>query len=185
LDDGSDMSSLCREYPKLPEQYQSLVAKVNTPCGGAKDNAATNAKMMRRRDVMTELKACVEEIEAIHSHERFLLGQTIDQMQESIGDGCVIIVDISAIRSGAIFMTGESLQAIQLLNLNVGDAIKWLGTEWKSKKRHELRKKNDVFLEYLAWLWRVCVGKILDHVSEITKGQEFTPVGRWKTLLAV
>jgi hypothetical protein len=46
-----------------------------------------------------------------------------------------------------------------------------LVTEWKAKKRHELRKKNDKFLEYLACLWRVCVGKLLDQVSEITEGQ--------------
>jgi hypothetical protein len=48
LDDRSDVSSLCREYPKLAEQYQSLIAEVITPCGGTRDDATTNAKMMRR-----------------------------------------------------------------------------------------------------------------------------------------
>jgi hypothetical protein len=79
-----------------------------------------------------------------------------------MGDSCVTIVNISTIRSDAILMTGESLQAIHLSNLSLGDAMKWLETEWKAKKRHELRKKNDEFLEYLAWLWRFCVGEILE-----------------------
>jgi hypothetical protein len=69
-----------------------------------------------------------------------------------MGDSCVTIVNISTIRSDAILMTGESLQAIHLSNLSLGEA----------KKRHELRKKNDEFLEYLAWLWRFCVGEILE-----------------------
>jgi hypothetical protein len=103
-------------------------------------------------------------------------------MQESVGDGCVIIVNVSAIRSDVILVTGDSLQAIHLSNLSLGDVMEWLEleTEWKARKRHELRKKNDVFLEYLAWLWRVCVGKILDHVSEITKGQDQTFPRIWQ-----
>jgi CHAT domain-containing protein len=65
----------------------------------------------------------------------------------------------------------DSLQVIHLSDLSTDDARRWLGTEWKAK-RPELRKKNNEFLKYLDWLWRVCVKDVLDHVSSLYKGQD-------------
>jgi CHAT domain-containing protein len=59
--------------------------------------------------------------------------------------------------------------------LKMEDVTRWLRTEWRSKKKSELRKKNDEFLEYLAWLWRICVKHILDHVSTLYRGHRAFP----------
>jgi tetratricopeptide (TPR) repeat protein len=171
LDDRSDVSGLCQEHPKLAECYQSLIAEVNTPFGNTKDNITVSAKVMRRREATTELEACVIDIRAIPGYERFLLGQTVAEMQEGMSEGCVAIVNISQISSDAVVMTRDSLQAIALTELSVKDARRWLGTDWIVRRRPEQRQKNDMFLRYLAWLWHVCVKDTLDRVSALYKGQ--------------
>lgn len=69
---------------------------------------------MRRREAATELEALIQDIRAITSHDRFLLGQTVAQMQEEICEGCIVIVNVSTIRSDALVMTQDTLQAISL-----------------------------------------------------------------------
>jgi tetratricopeptide (TPR) repeat protein len=179
LDDRSDVSGLCQEHPKLAEHYQSLVAEVNTPYGSTEDKIIANAKVMRRREATTELEACLRDIRAIPGHERYLLGQTVAEMQEGMSEGYVAIVNISQIRSDAIVMTQDTLQAIPLSGLNMEEARRWLRTEWRHKKKFELRKKNDEFLEYLTWLWRICVKHILDHVFALYRGHQASPRVWW------
>jgi len=178
LDDRSDLSELCRQHPKLAQRYQSLVAEVNTPFGTAEDDSATTARVMRRREAATELEDCLRDIRATTDHDRFLLGQTVAQMQEDTCEGCIVMVNVSTIRSDAIVMTQDTLQAISLSDLNIEDARRWLHTEWKSQ-RSELRKKNDKFLEYLTWLWRTCVEHILNHVSTLYRGHQGFPRVWW------
>ena len=171
LDDRSDVSGLCQEYPKLGEHYQSLVAEVNTPFGSTEDINTVNTQVMRRRKAVTELEACLRDIRSIPGHERFLLGQTVAQMQEDMCDGCVVLVNISTIRNDAVVMTRDSLQAIHLSDLDKDDARRWLNTKWTIRRRSQRRQKNDQFLEYLAWLWNVCVEEILNHISTLYKGR--------------
>jgi tetratricopeptide (TPR) repeat protein len=127
LDDRSDVSGLSQEHPKLAQRHQSLVAEVNTPFGSAEGDHLANGKM-RRREAVTELDACLKDIRAIPGHERFLLGNTIAQMQEDMRDGCVVFVNISTIRNDAVVMSQDSLQAVPLSNMSVADAQRWLGT---------------------------------------------------------
>ena len=179
LDDRSDVSGLCQAHPKLAECYQSLVTEVNTPFSSTEDKITSTAKVMRRREAVTQLEACLRDIRAIPGHERFLLGQTVAEMQEGMSEGFVAIVNISQIGSDAIVMTQDTLQAIPLSDLNMEDATRWLRTEWRSKKKSELLKKNEEFLEYLTWLWRVCVKHILDYVSALYTGHQAFPRVWW------
>jgi tetratricopeptide (TPR) repeat protein len=171
LDDRSDVSGLYQEHSKLAEHYQSLIAEVNAPFGSTENKITTNAMVMRRRKATTELEACLRDIRATLGHEKFLLGQTVAEMQEDMSEGYVAIVNISQIRSDAVVMTRNSLQAISLPELRVNDARRWLGTDWIVGRRSEQRQKNDMFLRYLAWLWHVCVKDTLDRVSALCKGQ--------------
>jgi len=171
LDDRSDFSGLCQEHPKLAEHYQSLVAEVNTSFGSTEDKIIASAKVMRRREAVTQLEASLRDIRAIPGYERFLLGQTVAEMQEGMNEGYVAIVNISQIKSDAVVMTRDSLKAIPLSGLSVNDARRWLCTDWIVRKRSEQRQKNDMFLRYLAWLWHVCVKDTLDRVSALYKGQ--------------
>jgi hypothetical protein len=179
LDDRSDISGLCQEHPELAEHYQSLVAEVNTPFGSTNDKTIANAKVIRRRVAVTQLEECLRDIRAISGHERFLLGQTVAQMQEDICEGCIVMVNVSTIRSDAVVMSQDILKALSLPDMNVEDVSRWLRTEWRSRKRSDLRKKNDEFLEYLTWLWHTCVKHILDHVSTLYRGHQAFPRVWW------
>jgi hypothetical protein len=77
---------------------------------------------MRRREAVKQLEACLGDIRAIPSHERFLLGQTVAEMQEGISEGYVAIMNISQIRSDAIVITQDTLQALYLPNLAADNA---------------------------------------------------------------
>jgi tetratricopeptide (TPR) repeat protein len=179
LDDRSDVSELSREHPKLAQRYQSLVAEVNTPIGTVEDVSTTTAKVMRRREAVIELDTCIENVRATPGHDRFLLGQTVAQLQEEICEGCDVLVNVSSIRSDALVMTQDTLQAVSLQDLKEEDATRWLRTEWRSKKKSELREKNDEFLNYLTWLWNVCVKHILDLVSTLCMGEKAFPRVWW------
>jgi tetratricopeptide (TPR) repeat protein len=171
LDDRSDITTLCQEHPELAQRYQSLLAEINAPFGNAKDDRTSYAKVMRRREAVTELDICLREIRASTGYERFLLGQTIAQMQKNICDGFVVIVNVSTIRSDAVVVGHNSSQLVPLPELSAADAMRWLSTDWNIAKRSEARQKNDKFLEYLSWLWHVCVEDTLGHVSALCKGQ--------------
>jgi hypothetical protein len=92
-------------------------------------------------------------------------------MQEDMGDGCIVFVNVSSIRSDAIVMTQGILQGVHLPDLRVEDAKRWLRTKWKSNNSG-LRQKNNEFLEYLTWLWHVCVKHVLKHVCTLYKEQD-------------
>lgn len=171
LDDRSDTSGLSPQYPEIAQRYQSLIAKFNTSLRTAEDDCITTAEVTKRREALADLEACLQEIRAIPGYDRFLLGQTVAQMQEEIHEGYIVIVNVSTSRSDAIVMTSDSLQTIPLSNMTLGDVERWLSADWSIRKnrRREHKTKNNEFLEYLAWLWRVCVEDILDHIAPPNK----------------
>lgn len=114
LDDRSDISRLCQSNPQLAQRYTSLVTEVNLPFYSTERDAITSAKLSRRREAVMELESCLKDIRATPGGERFLLGQTVVEMQNDIGEGCIVIVNVSTIRSDAIVMTRHTLQAIPL-----------------------------------------------------------------------
>ncbi|KAM0710540.1 hypothetical protein Q7P35_002211 [Cladosporium inversicolor] len=171
LDDRSDISILSQKHPKLAQHYRSLVTEINSSFHGGKDDASMNMKLFRRHEATKELEGCLRVIRALPGHGRFLLGQTVTEMQKGMSEGYVVIVNISTIGSDAIVMAQDSLQAIPLPGLIVTDVKRWLSTDWIVTRRSEQRQKNDKFLEYLGWLWHVCVKDTLHHVSCLYRGQ--------------
>jgi hypothetical protein len=162
LDDRDDIYGLRRDYPTLAQRYQSLVAEVNTSFGTAEDDSITTAKMMRRRETVTELEACLQDIRATPSHHRFLLGQTVAQMQEDICEGCIIIVNISTIRSNAIVMARASLQAISLPKLSLTHARHWIDTDWTVGKR-----SDQALLPRVWWIGCGLASSMPFHAADI------------------
>ena len=129
LDDRNDISGLSQKISKLAQHYQSLIAEVNSPLNIVGYDASRNTKATRRREATRELEACLEDIRAIPGHERFLLGQTVGEMQEGMSESYVVIVNISTIGSYAIVITQNSLQAISVPELSVVDARRWLSID--------------------------------------------------------
>lgn len=162
LDVRSDLSSLTEHSPEIAVRYQKLLYDINGPSRTSEQNP-TQAQDLSRCRALAQLEACILEIRAIAGHERFWLGQTTDEMQSCAVGGTIVIVNITELRSDAILVSPSAIKTVNLPNLKASEAKVWLGKQWKGS-RDEKSQKNEEFLEYLSWLWDVCVKNIVQEV---------------------
>ncbi|PNP58764.1 hypothetical protein FNYG_15026 [Fusarium nygamai] len=165
LDDRSDLSSLRQGHPQLANRYQSLVDEVNAPIRQTTPDAAEVLLRKRRQEAVAELDTCLKEIRCAPGHERFMLGQTVAEMQECIAEGRIIVINITDFRSDAIIISSNSLRTVVLPKLSASEARSWASKDWLTKKKSKQRGKNDQFLNYLSWLWDACVKHIVAEIS--------------------
>ncbi|KAI0854039.1 CHAT domain-containing protein [Daldinia vernicosa] len=171
LADGrSDLSSLQITHFDIARRYMQLRDTVNTPVSqlGQDIEQAQVPVAVRRRQALAELDSCIREIRCIAGHERFLLGQTAAEMQECAVGGTIVIVNITHFHSDAILISEASVKTLNLPRLLASDAKAWLSENWRGAgvSRSEKPQKNKKYLEYLAWLWNVCVKTIIDEVYD-------------------
>ncbi|EXK24672.1 hypothetical protein FOMG_18621 [Fusarium oxysporum f. sp. melonis 26406] len=165
LDDRSDLSSLRQGHSQLANRYQGLVDEVNTPTRQTSPGVVEALLRKRRQEAAAELDMCLKEIRCVPGHERFMLGQTVTEMQECITEGSIVVINITDFRSDAIIISSNSLRTIVLPELSASEARLWVSQDWSTKKRSEQRGKNDQFLNYLSWLWHACVKHIVNEIS--------------------
>ncbi|KAJ9419719.1 CHAT domain-containing protein [Fusarium oxysporum] len=165
LDNRSDLSSLRQDHSQLANQYQSLVDEVNAPTRQITTGVAAALLRKRRQEAAAELDTCLKEIRCVPGYERFMLGQTVAEMQECITEGSIVVINITDFRSDAIIVSNNSLRTIVLPELSASKARLWVNKDWSTKKRSEQRGKNDQFLDYLSWLWYACVKHIVAEIS--------------------
>ncbi|KAK2675154.1 hypothetical protein RAB80_010138 [Fusarium oxysporum f. sp. vasinfectum] len=146
LDDRSDLSSLRHDHLQLANRYQSLVDEVNAPTRQTTPGVVEALLRKRRQEVAVELDMCLKEIRCVPGHERFMLGQTVTEMQECITGGSIVVINITDFRSDAIIVSNNSLRTIVLPELCASKARLW-------------------FLDYLSWLWYACVKHIVAGIS--------------------
>jgi tetratricopeptide (TPR) repeat protein len=162
IDSRSDVSHLAQNHPEIARRYEELRDEVNTPLVGLEQDALKE-QGRRRRQAALDLDACIGEIRNIMGYERFLLGQTIAEMQECAAGGSILVVNITEFRSDAIIVSPAAIKAINLSELSASDAKAWLSKDWTGR-RAERAAKNREYLAYLAWLWKSCVRQILDEL---------------------
>ncbi|EXK79186.1 hypothetical protein FOQG_16176 [Fusarium oxysporum f. sp. raphani 54005] len=165
LDDRSDLSSLRQDHSQLANRYQSLVDEVNAPIRQTSPGVIETLLRKRRQEAVAELDTCLKEIRCVPGHERFMLGQTVAEMQECIAEGSIVVINITDFRSDTIIISCNSLRTIALPELSAPKARLWVGKNWSTKKKSEQRGKNDQFLDYLSWLWHACVKHIVTEIS--------------------
>ncbi|KAK2931583.1 hypothetical protein FoTM2_009095 [Fusarium oxysporum f. sp. vasinfectum] len=165
LDDRSDLSSLRHDHLQLANRYQSLVDEVNAPTRQTTPGVVEALLRKRRQEVAVELDMCLKEIRCVPGHERFMLGQTVTEMQECITGGSIVVINITDFRSDAIIVSNNSLRTIVLPELCASKARLWVSKDWSTKKRSDQRGENDQFLDYLSWLWYACVKHIVAGIS--------------------
>jgi tetratricopeptide (TPR) repeat protein len=165
LDDRSDLSSLRHDHLQLANRYQSLVDEVNAPTDQTTPGVVEALLRKRRQEAAAELDMCLKEIRCVHGHERFMLGQTVAEMQGCTTEGSIVVINITDFRSDAIIVSNNSLRTIVLPELSASKARLWVSKDWSTKKKSEQRGKNNQFLDYLSWLWHASVKHIVAEVS--------------------
>ncbi|KAH7187622.1 CHAT domain-containing protein [Fusarium oxysporum] len=165
LDDRADLSSLRHDHLQLANRYQSLVDEVNAPTRQTTPGVVEALLRKRRQEAVAELDMCLKEIRCVPGHERFMLGQTVTEMQECATEGSIVVINITDFRSDAIIVSNNSLRTIVLPELSASKARLWVSKDLSIKKRSGQRGENDQFLDYLSWLWYACVKHIVAEIS--------------------
>ncbi|EGU86245.1 hypothetical protein FOXB_03237, partial [Fusarium oxysporum f. sp. conglutinans Fo5176] len=125
LDDRGDLSSLRHDHLQLANRYQSLVDEVNAPTRQTTPGVVEALLRKRRQEAAAELDMCLKEIRCVPGHERFMLGQTVTEMQECITEGSIVVINITDFRSDAIIVSSNSLRTIVLPELSASKARLW------------------------------------------------------------
>lgn len=167
LSDSRDVPRLSMERPDLARRYEALSWEVGAPISSPETVMRNNAVKRPRREAMKDLDECLCEIRDIAGYEGFLLPLGRVEMQQCADGGAVVVVNVTNMRSDAIFMTTDAVQSLPLPGMSISEVKKWLGRDWKMSKRSERRRVNDDFSKYLAWLWDVCVKHVV-HAIENT-----------------
>ena len=169
MDSKSDLSVLAQQHPDIAKRYEELRKEVSSPTRGLQQNTIREQILQRRRQALSDLDSCVEEIRTLPGYERFLLGQTTTEMQECAAGGSIVIINITLSRSDAIIVSQSLIKSVSLSSLSVSDVKSWLSKEWNGRRMRSLP----------AWLWRSCVKQVLSEVRAIhdPKGQD--PLRVW------
>jgi tetratricopeptide (TPR) repeat protein len=178
MDARSDLSILQQQHPDIAHRYQQLRDEVNTPFRQVEQGAIQRQTRTRRLEALTELDACIQEIRGITGHERFMLGQEPEEMQECAEGGSIVVVNVTTFRSDAIIVSSTAIKSLNLPQLAAKDAMLWLAKKWTGR-RSERAQKNREYLQYLSWLWEACVKQILDEVYHSHEGIDDLPRIWW------
>ncbi|KAK0649103.1 CHAT domain-containing protein [Cercophora newfieldiana] len=182
VDARSDLSSLLKQCPDLAQRYEALSDQVSAqPARNAEADPFWMRAVERRRQVAAELDACILEIRQTPGHERFLLGQTVSEMQACAVRGVIVFVNVTSRSSDAILVSAGDIKALRLPRLLANDARTWLRKKWMGPGvgRGERAAKNREYLDYLAWLWDVCVKQVVDEAGNMVPDQKPLPRVWW------
>ncbi|KAK5994026.1 Small ribosomal subunit uS17B-like protein [Cladobotryum mycophilum] len=171
VDRWSDVSLLMEEHSNIAWRFEKLRNEVNTPLDNPQSDEAGKRMLMRRQEAANELDACIRQIRLIPGQGRFLLGQTTAEMQECAGTGTIVIINVTGFRSDAILVSASTIKTMALSQLTSQDVKQWLSKDWKGK-RSEKALKNKEYLDYLAWLWWVCVGPVVEEILSTHRGED-------------
>ncbi len=89
---------------------------------------------------------------------------TTEQMQNCSAEGCIVIVNITDLRSDAIIVSSNGLKAISLPGLDASRTELWIDQDLTVTSSSDRGAKNKAYLLFLSWLWRGCVKPILDEL---------------------
>ncbi|KAI1741794.1 CHAT domain-containing protein [Xylaria scruposa] len=181
VDDRHGVIPLGDTHPDLAHRYKDIQSEVNTQIDELGQGIGQAQIADRRRQALAKLDECIQEIRGVAGYERFLLGQAAAEMQQCAVGGVIVVVNMTKFRSDAILISPTAIKTLSLPMLLASDANAWLDEKWRGPevRRSEKPKKNKKYLEYLTWLWDVCVKIILDEVCITSSAADDMPRIWW------
>jgi hypothetical protein len=163
IDNWSDLSSLMKAHPELATKFKALCDTVNARSSHLSTESDRLLAAQRRRAAASELELCIQSIQVVPGQELFMAAQSIEAMQACAVGGNVVVVNVSQLRSDAIIVSPTGIRTIRLSSLSAADAEIWIGKQWHGL-RSERGARNKEYVEFLKWLWEVCVKHVLDAI---------------------
>ena len=166
MDDRSDTSALKTIQPDLCATYESLLMEVNTTTiDSISDQSLRELAVKRRPKAIEELDKCIRDIQQLPSFDRFQRGLSPKQMQQCAIDGCIVVVNVTGLRSDAIIVSKQGFSTIPLPSFEASRAKSWIDQDLTIPPRDNEPSKNPDYRRFLSWLWRGCVKPILDGLG--------------------
>jgi tetratricopeptide (TPR) repeat protein len=163
FDDRSDIALLKAADLELRIKYDSLRLEVDAPIEHLEDPFIRDVAIERRRKAVDDLNQCVLDMERIPEFRQAQQGPTEKQMQECAAEGCIILVNITALRSDAIVVFSGGFRAISLPDLYPGDVP--VGPWVDNSRDMESETHSSYSSNRLSWLWIKCVKPVLDELE--------------------
>jgi hypothetical protein len=85
-------------------------------------------------------------------------------MQGCSTAGSIVVVNITDLKSDAIIVTPDALKVLRLPGLSARQAKDWIKQGLTTTSLNDRGRKNKAYLQFLSWLWRVCVKPVLDEL---------------------
>ena len=165
IDGRSDTSKLRAAYPRICAVYEKHRVEANMPVDSISDQVQRANAIKRRTKAMVQLDNCTNGIRRIPGFSNFQKGLTSDEMRLCAAKGCIVIVNITDLRSDAIIISASAFRCIPLENLDATRAKDWIGQNLTSVSSVDRGPKNKAYVQLLAWLWKGCVKKVLDELG--------------------
>ncbi|KAI9683056.1 MAG: hypothetical protein M1822_006251 [Bathelium mastoideum] len=165
MDDRGDTFALKKVRPDLCARYESLRIEVNTPIDGVSDQSQQRHAEKRRPKAIEELEECIQEIQQLEGFDRFQKGLNPKQMQHCATEGCIVVVNITDLRSDAIIVSKQRISSIPLLSLEASKVKKWTNQNLTTSPPVMQPLENADFRRLLLGLWEAYVKPILDDLG--------------------
>jgi tetratricopeptide (TPR) repeat protein len=165
IDGRSDTSKLKAAYPRLCTVYEKLRVEVNMPVDSISDEVQRANAIKRRSKAIVQLDNCIKGIRRIPGFSNFQKGLNSDEMRLCAAKGCIVIVNVTDLRSDAIIISASAIRCLSLLDLDAPRAKEWIGQNLTSITSVDRGPKNKAYTKFLSWLWKGCVKKVLDQLG--------------------
>jgi len=88
---------------------------------------------------------------------------------------------MTRLRSDALIVTPNAIQAFPLPDLRPRDALGWIRKDLTATNLHDRGKKNKAYRDFLTWLWRTCVKPVLNHIGYSAQSSTSSLLRVWWT----
>lgn len=162
MDQRNSLRRLREDHESLGLQLERLLMQVNSASPGQVPDFHHSQAFQQRRSAYHELRECIDEIRTLPGYRDFFASHTIADMRDNAEGGSIVFVNVAELRSDAIIVTTSAVKVVGLPLLLSDDA-----TQWRDKTMTEargipaVRRRNELMLGYLSWLWSACVRDIL------------------------
>ncbi|KAJ5281475.1 hypothetical protein N7478_006847 [Penicillium angulare] len=154
--------------PEYAAKFRQLQDQINKTFDSARiDSVGAETLLQKRLSSVSQFNECVEEIRKLPGQSRFLLGPELNEIRAGAKNGCIVIMNITNLRSDAIIISPEKIDSIELPNLSRQRGLEWLNKDLtrKAKNAAERKRKNAEYRDLLHWLWTSGVKPIFDRIG--------------------
>ncbi|KAL4860402.1 CHAT domain-containing protein [Aspergillus spectabilis] len=182
FDSRHHLSDLRASHPELADKYETLLGKASRNIE-PRDGPVRQTLLKERREALKEFETLVHTIRSETPHNRFLLGPTIEELQEASQSGPIILVNVTDISSDAMIIVGKEIKHVELPSLLEKAAPPAFEKEAKIYRQlsrgeysRDIQSEEEARLgsksAHLEWLWKHVVKLILNALGYVAQSTD-------------